>query len=792
MTGLRPSILLLFALASEAQEVWMEPPAVIRDIILARPRPELRPDPTGRRLLVVEREGLPPLAWLARPMHRLAGLRFDAELRTLVGQRPAASLAVVEVATGERTPLVLPEGLRPFSATFSPDGNSLALQVIAGERVEAWMWEPSSVPRRLIDRAVLGLLAPAIRWMPDGESLLLVAVAGSADPVGSPGLPLGPGIQETSGPPGPARTYQDLLRNARDEELFEQLLMAELLLVPKSGGEPRVRLGPALWSRAEPSPDGRFILLEEVVRPFSRSLPWTSFPRILRVVDAAGAPVAEIARTPLLDRIPIEGVPTGPRSFQWAENEDAVLVFVEALDGGDPRRPAVHRDRIQRLEDPFTGPARAVFDLEHRYRGLAWLEAPGEALATEFDRDRRWLRTTHLRISGEAVAARTLFDRSARDRYNDPGRPVTGRDARGREVVRMAGGSILLSGAGATPDGDRPFLDRLHLETGATERLWQSAAGLLESVVDVPDPEGRSLVIARESPATPPAWVRLDRATGEEVVLLSTADPAPAFRRVQKELIHYRRADGVPLSGTLYLPPDVPAGERAPLLVWAYPEEFSDPGTAGQVSGSPLAFTVPRAASHLLLVLAGYAVLDGAAMPVIGTPETGNDAFIPQVVAAAEAAIRHLDGRGLIDPARVAVGGHSYGAFMTANLLAHCELFRCGIARSGAYNRTLTPFGFQSERRSLWEAPGTYHALSPFSHAHRIRAPLLLIHGEADSNPGTFPMQSERLYAALKGHGAVARLVMLPYENHAYSARESCLHVAAEMIAWLDRYLAKP
>ena len=188
-------------------------------------------------------------------------------------------------------------------------------------------------------------------------------------------------------------------------------------------------------------------------------------------------------------------------------------------------------------------------------------------------------------------------------------------------------------------------------------------------------------------------------------------------------------------------------------------------------------------------MLNGYAVLDNAAMPIVGDPRTVNDHFVEQVVMDAKAAVEKAVAMGVTDPARVGVGGHSYGAFMTANLLCHTDLFAAGIARSGAYNRTLTPFGFQSESRTLWQAPDMYFKVSPFLSADKIKGALLLIHGEADNNPGTFPVQSERMYQAVRGNSGTVRYVSLPYESHGYEARESVGHTLYEMITWFDKYV---
>jgi dipeptidyl aminopeptidase/acylaminoacyl peptidase len=465
---------------------------------------------------------------------------------------------------------------------------------------------------------------------------------------------------------------------------------------------------------------------------------------------------------------------------------------VEALDGGDPRRSAPERDAVRLLPAPFAARPLELARTEHRFQGLSWLETGDLALLTEYDRERRRTRTWIVPRDGSAKP-RLLWDRSVNDRYGHPGSPVLRTLPSGEAAIHRQGAAIYLAGEGAAPDGSRPFLDRLNLESLQTQRLFRCEPGVYETFVAFADAAATRCVTRRESPTEPPNyWLRpLSGAAAPPVPITAFPDPAPRLRRISRRLVTYRREDGVPLSFTLYLPPARREGERLPALLWAYPLEFTDPDTAGQLSGSPHRFTTLTGASHLFALLAGYAVLDGASMPVIGPPATANDTFVEQIVAGARAAIRTAADLGVADPGRVAVGGHSYGAFMTANLLAHSDLFRAGIARSGAYNRTLTPFGFQSERRTLWEAPEVYTRLSPFLFAHRINEPLLIIHGEADNNPGTFPIQSERLFHAIKGNGGTARYVSLPHESHGYAARESVEHTLHEMLAWLDRHLKR-
>jgi dipeptidyl aminopeptidase/acylaminoacyl peptidase len=266
-------------------------------------------------------------------------------------------------------------------------------------------------------------------------------------------------------------------------------------------------------------------------------------------------------------------------------------------------------------------------------------------------------------------------------------------------------------------------------------------------------------------------------------------DPTPQIRGITKRLVTYKRADGVDLSFTLYLPPGYKEGTQLPAVMNAYPLDYTDPRMAGQVTGSTKRFTTFDWQDHLYFLLLGYAVIDDPALPVVGDTNKIYDTYLEQLIAGARAAVDKAVSIGVVDRDRIGVMGHSHGALMTVNLLTHTDLFRAGIARSGAYNRSLTAFGFQNERRTLWEATDVYVKVSPYFHVNALKRPVLLIHGQADANPGTRTIQSELLYEAIRGNGGQARLVLLPFESHGYSALESNEHVAAEQIAWFDRYV---
>jgi dipeptidyl aminopeptidase/acylaminoacyl peptidase len=797
LSALLVSVLLWAPIGALPGEGYRLPPPEVVELVDAPATPGFLVSPDARFALVLERGELPLLEDVARPRIPLAGILVDpgAHMRFRAGFDRGLVLKSLEREGEVRVPL--PAGAKLVSVDWSHSSRAFAYTLRAEGGLELWVAsvDAAAAPVRVSAR-VNGVFGRGFRWMPDGARLLLELVpAGLGAAPERASVPAGPIVQETSGAQSPLRTFADLLRDEHDARLFEHYGATQLALWTPSSGKIDALGSPDLIVDARPSPDGEHLLVTTLHRPFSYLMPYELFPQRIEVRPVGGGRPYLVADVGLGENIPIEGVRTGPRDVRWKAGEPATLAWVEALDGGDPRREVEARDRWLAFPAPFQGTPVEIARIQHRARGVQWMEDPTLAIFGEYDRDRRWTRSTLVSLVPGGPAARVLDDRSALDRYGDPGDPILGPDARGSDVVRQDGSWIYLAGEGAMDGGARPFVARLDLDTLEESELWRALPGTYETYAAFVRGGTQSppaFLTRYESPAEPPNWRLRDLAAPEAAPLALTAfpDPQPALRGIQKELISYAREDGVSLSATLYLPKDYVPGTRLPLLIWAYPREFSDSGTAGQVAGTPFRFTRFAGISHLFLLTQGYAVLDNAAMPVIGDPQTMNDTFREQITASARAAIDALVARGVADPERVAIGGHSYGAFMTANLLAHTDLFRAGIARSGAYNRTLTPFGFQSERRTLWEAKDAYAALSPYLHAEGIREPLLLIHGAEDSNSGTAPLQSERLYQALKGLGGTARLVVLPAEDHGYQARESVLHTLAEMIDWLDRHMA--
>jgi dipeptidyl aminopeptidase/acylaminoacyl peptidase len=661
---------------------------------------------------------------------------------------------------------------------------------------------------------VSAILGDPVQWMPDGKTLLVQTVPfNRGNPPAPPKTPDGPIIQESDGKKAPVRTYEDLLENPHDEALFDYYVASQLTRVsfPHVGHLGPIRASistggtsigkPAIFASIDPSPDGQHLLVVRIHRPYSYLVPESDFPREVEIWSLAGKVEHKVASLPLADHVPIEGVLIGPRDYQWVPMQPATLVWAEALDGGDPKTKTEFRDKLMVQRAPFTVQPQELARFEQRFvpggggfggfRGgsaIEWTES-GLGLARDYNRDRRWLRSFLIDLAKPGEQPKLIWERSIRDRYRDPGSPLMRTLDNGKRVMRQEGKSIFLAGSGASQKGEFPFLDRFDLETRKSERIFQSGDGQYESVVALLADDGSRFLTRHESPTEPPNYFVRTANGADKQAVTDFPDPAPQLRGITKQLVTYKRADGVQLSFTLYLPANYKQGERLPTIVWAYPLEFNDADTAGQVSGSQYRFTTITGISHLFLLTQGYAVLDNATMPVVGDPETMNNTYVEQIVASAKAAIDKAVEMGVTDPERVGVGGHSYGAFMTANLLAHSDLFRAGVARSGAYNRTLTPFGFQSERRTIWEAPEMYIKVSPFMHADKIKHPILLIHGMADDNSGTFPIQSERMYQAIKGNGGIVRYVQLPYEAHGYLARESTEHTLWEMVTWFDKWV---
>lgn len=787
------------AAADPADSGYQLPSTPLQAIVDAPRPPQLSLSPRRDLAAMLQLPALPGIAQVAQPELKLAGLRIHPRTRSQSRFAFGDKLWLLRIADGSELQIEgLPSPLSIAGMAWAPDQRHLAFNRVDGRSGanELWVVDIAARRARRVAERLNTVSGEGYAWMRDSRQLLVLLqpqAQGAAPPADA--VPTGPAVQQTAGGGATAlRTYQDLLKNEADARQFDDQLRAQPALVDVDGRMQRIA-SPDLYLSLAPSPDGRYLLAQRLQRPFSYLVPASGFPRTIEVLDRAGKPVHTVAQLPLVEGLPTgnDAVRTGVRDIDWRSDAPATLVWAEAQDGGDPAREAAVRDAVLMQAAPFTAPPVTLARLQSRFAGIAW--GRGDlALIDEFWWKTRQTRQWRVAPDNPAQAPQLLVQRSQEDRYADPGTPVTERDAAGnpRLLIAADGHSLFLRGEGASPQGDRPFLDRYDLDTRKSTRLFQSQAPYYAVPQALLDASGQRLLITRETPQEPRNFYRLDAANAEPVALTHFTHPTPQLRDVHKEQIRYRRKDGVELTATLLLPPGYDAKRDGPLpmLMWAYPGEFKSADAASQVTDSPYRFNAIGYWGPQAFLALGYAVLNDPSMPIVGEgAREPNDTYVEQLVADAQAAVDEVVRRGVADRNRIAIGGHSYGAFMTANLLAHTRLFKAGIARSGAYNRSLTPFGFQSEERTYWQAQPVYQAMSPFNYADRIKDPLLLIHGAEDNNSGTFPIQSERMYAAIKGNGGTARLVMLPNEAHAYRARESVLQMLAESERWLRTYL---
>jgi dipeptidyl aminopeptidase/acylaminoacyl peptidase len=767
------------------------PPRAIIEAFDTPPLPQAILSPSRQSMALLYRRPYPTITELSRPMLRLAGARINPRTNGPHLNARIFGITFKRISDGVETKVTVPLQPSISNVRFSPDGAHLSFLNTKADRVELWIAEVATGKARLItglDRLNATSGDPCA-WLRDSVTMVceLVPAGRGPAPVEAT-VPSGPNVQENQGKSAPLPTFEDMLKTAYDDALFEYYFTSQLAAFNVTSGRKTLMGRPALIDNVTPSPSGEYLLVSKTKRPFSHLLPMGGFPQDVEIWNRRGEVVRKIADVPSREGVPINGVQIGPRGQHWRQDQPATVVWIEALDGGDLKNKVPFRDKVMTLGAPFSGAASEMAKTEWRYAGDSFTEK-GVGLLYEFDRASRRIRTWILEPGAEP---RKLWDRRQEAAYENPGTPVTRRDSGGfaaNSPILQHGDSIYLTGLGSSPEGDRPFIDRLNLKTLKSERLFRSDLKTYETVVGPLDDEAKMILTRYETPADPPNYYVRDLAADSRRAITVFKDPQPQLRGVTHQFVTYQRKDGVKMSATLYLPPGYKPGTRLPVIMWAYPREFGDADSASQITGSPNRFTLVGGYSHLFLLLSGYAILDNPTMPIVGAGETANDKYIEQLVSSAEAAIDKVVDMGIGDRDRIGVGGHSYGAFMTANLLAHSRLFRAGFAESGAYNRSLTPFGFQNERRTFWEAPDLYAKMSPFWYVHKIKDPILLMHGEADDNSGTFPIQSERFYMALKGQGATVRYVTLPFEAHGYAGRETLLHVLAERINWFDKYV---
>lgn len=793
-------IALVFTSGTHAQEklTYQQPSDEILELVNAPLAPAVRMTDNGEYMLLLYRDTYKSIAELSEPEMRLAGLRINP--MTNIGSRTNYYNNIMIKSPTDREAVQvkgLPENPRLANFSFSPDESMVAVTNTTSKGVEVWVLDLARAEVKKITEAnVNANLGDVINWFKDGSALLVKMLPESREELIDQGeaVPEGPTISTNDGKKAQNRTYQDLLSNPTDEFNFRQLAQSELYKVDLEGNKTLWKPA-AMYRSISFSPNGEYVMVVTVEQPFSYLVPYYRFPSTTTLYSSDGDLVHTLLKVPLIEDLPkgFMAERKGMRDISWRADRDATLVYVEALDGGDPEVEVPFRDAVYLLEAPFTGEGTQILKTINRFRGISW-GTDDVAIAYDYWWNTRNTKTYVFDPSNPGKEPEILFDRNYQDVYSDPGSFVMKRHKNGAMVLNLTSGNkAYLLGDGFSDEGQFPFLDEINLLTKKTERKYQSRLkDQKEDLLDYNPGKDELLVRIEAKNEYPNYYYRYMKKRRGPAQLTFFENPFKSIQDVQKEVITYTREDGLELSGTLYLPVgyDKDSGEKMPMILWAYPREYKDKNSASQNTQNPNEFTYPSWGSPVYWVTKGYVVLDDAAFPIIGEgDEEPNDSFRKQLVANAKAAIDAVDAMGYIDRERVAVGGHSYGAFMVANLLSHSDLFAAGIARSGAYNRTLTPFGFQSEERNYWEAPEVYYTMSPFMHADKMKTPLLLVHGVADNNSGTYPMQSERYFNALKGLGATVRLVMLPKESHGYRAKESILHLLWEQDQWLEKYV---
>ncbi|MEN8249158.1 MAG: prolyl oligopeptidase family serine peptidase [Bacteroidota bacterium] len=778
---------------------WKSPEEDILKVLHAPQLPSTSTSPTRTHMLLTDPIIYPTLSELAGPMLKLAGIRVNPKNNYYHGRHGGTSPRLLTIKNGKTVNLNIPKKAEVMSTYWTVDGQRFALSVGFEDRIELWLGDISGNIEKVPDMILNPLMDQAVKWFPEQEKILIRRINDRGLPPQKSSLPKGPKILEDAGASARS-TYEarNLLETTYDDDLFSYYTQCELVIYDTKTKQART-IGPAAtYMYAGISPDGNYLLIERLKKPWSHEVAWWRFANDIEVWNLKGQLVKTIANQPVANEVPIHGVITGPRYVTWQQTAPHTLFWREALDGGNPVAEAEFRDKLMRWEAPFNSEPEEVFKAEHRIQATMWGQTDGMLMVYQRERMKRWRYVWLLDVN--KGTSRLWFDLDENDRYNDPGYPVFTQLDNGQYVIKIEGGSMYFRGSGGTKEGDRPFLDKRNIESGKVERIFRCAKDKYEYFVGFAE-KPNSFIMRSESSSDVPNYylakigkaIKTETGEGTRAItkqpITNFNDPNPELRQIENKIVRYKRNDGIELSFQLLLPPGYKEGTRLPIVVYAYPLEYSGAKTAGQVRGSSNRFMRIWGASHKYFLMRGYAVLDNTAMPMIGDPETVYDSFVPQLVADAEAAVTKIVQMGIADPDRIGVIGHSHGGLMVANLLAHTDLFCAGIARSGSYNKTNQPFGFQGERRSLFEATKSYIDCSPTFFADKVNEPILIIHGDDDSNPGTLTFQSEVFYEAVRGSGGTARLVLLPFEDHGYRAKESIEHVLWEQIEWFDKYV---
>lgn len=768
--------------------------------------------------MIKERTLYMPLDFLAEPIVHLAGIDIYEKNRSGIRSTFFTKFSIADLYSDSSLTVPLPENAVFGSDIPSYDGKKALVQEYTKDEIKLWLVHVDSVysdstgqknPQvtLLLNSGINQAMDDYIQWMPDNRHVLIsMRVENTVKPDMTIALPQGPIVLESSGKESQNRTFPNLLKNQRDEELFEYYAQSQLCLLDITDGSIKKVFDPMILYDLTISPDGRFLLAKEILKPYSRKVNYYYFPSQWIVLDLENQTKTILNRTPVIDDLKAGWVQKGVRYYWWNSNSEHNIFQLVTLDDGSPENNNSFKDEVLEVEYPYVigEQAKLQFLYEEsnpQLKSKSIYKSKNNRISTinyinddvmlvmEYNWKNKWRKS--FLANTKNYKQHIIFDRSSEERYDLPGNIVFKTDKRGNSIPVIQDTCIFFIGNGLSSDSRKPFIDQLNLYTFQKSRLYEFDESDYVSIISIHDENDLSLLISKENPDTPSNLYTYSIKDSLLQAITKYSDNIPELTQLQKRVIKYQRADGVQLTGLLYLPSDYQPGNRLPLIMSAYPQEYSDPETASQSTKSDKRYHRPWSSSPLYFCLEGFAVLEDASFPIIGDPQTVNDTWMSQAISNAHAAIQYLSQEGIVDSEQVIIQGHSYGAFMVLNLLAHSDLFAGGIARNGAYNRTLTPFGFQKERRNLWEAKSVYLELSPFLYADQIKKPLLLIHSMEDTNPGTFPIQSQRLFEALEGLGKDCRFVQLPLEDHSYSAKETHLHLLWEYREFFKKVLKK-
>jgi dipeptidyl aminopeptidase/acylaminoacyl peptidase len=779
----------------EQQVRYKLPHEDIYSLASAQLAPVLKLDGDGKQAFFLHRKMYKGIEDLSIEEMKLGGMRTNPLNNTSARDTTYHNITHLDVDNGKESPISgLPQELKIVMTAYNFYQDHFAFLNVLNNDLELWVIDCKSLEAKKVCNQINNNTGSPYIWLKDNRLLVNVVAKNRQNLINKKEqLPVGPVVMNNDGESFENRTYQDLLTDEIDEFNFEQLVLSDIYLVDLDGQKTLWKEG-GMHDGMSLSPDGNFIMLSEIQKPFAYTVPYDRFAYKTSIYDIEGNHVHLVVDTPLIDKLPqgFMAVSTGRRGLRWRSDQPSTLVWIEAQDGGDPANSVEYRDFVYEQIVPFNGEPRLMFKTKDRFAGIYF---GNDNLALIYE---RWWANRNQRMilfNPQNLEESTLVDeRNYQNLYDNPGQFTMIKNQYLHHVLHIEDDGVMyLSGDGVHPGGRRNFIDKYNYKTGEKVRLFEcNEPDMQEDISFVLNAKEGNIITVIQSKSDYPNFYKRNIYTGDKVNIRKFDNPFKILGGIHKEQVTYTRADGLELKATMYLPVGhtIASAKDLPMIMYAYPTEYKDKSTASQRSDAAEDFIYPFWGSMLYWANRGYVILDDVSFPIIGEGDTQpNDTYVTQLVDSAKAAIDYMVGRGIVDRNKIGVAGHSYGGFMVAMLLTHTDFFAAGVARSGAYNRTLTPFGFQSEERNYWQAKDVYNAMNPFMDADKMKTPMLLIHGKEDNNPGTFTIQSERYFAALKSQGANVRLVLLPLESHSYAGEESIMHVLAEQDDWFEKYL---